>query len=153
MTPITLKGFIDFYYYDRVLQTTFTKCYKNPMVANNQHFDKPFPHMKGRKDALHSCRLLQEPCNSSYVNHPSSSRISLGETPGDKPEGSMAARIVGAAMELSGFSLLVSLRRRYRSLKVGLRNSSYRVLAKGGRQVYSGIFAAAVIYKARNLNL
>jgi hypothetical protein len=58
----------------------------------------------------HICRLLQEPCNSSYVNPPSNFRNSFGETPGEKQEGSMAAPVMGAAMEPSGFSPGVSPR-------------------------------------------
>jgi SET domain len=40
----------------------------------------------------------------------SNSRNSLQETPGEKPEGSRAARVVGAALESSGFSPGVSQR-------------------------------------------
>jgi hypothetical protein len=58
---------------------------------------------------------------AGYVASPtfSSSQNSLRETPGEKPESSRAARVVGAALEPSGFSPGVS-RRELRELeKVG----------------------------------
>jgi hypothetical protein len=49
----------------------------------------------------------------------SSSRNSLQETPGEKPEGSRAARVVGAALEPSGFYPGVSQREVRELEKVG----------------------------------
>jgi hypothetical protein len=62
-----------------------------------------------------NCRLIRPGLSykqSNWIsgNPPSSSRKSLGEIPGEKPEGSMAARFVGATMEPSGFSPGVSQR-------------------------------------------
>jgi hypothetical protein len=50
----------------------------------------------------------------------------LSETPGEKPGGSRAARVVGSALDPS-IGLQLSLRGSYGSLKMGLRNSSYIV--------------------------
>jgi hypothetical protein len=59
--------------------------------------------------------------SQGFLNMLSSSDNSLSETPGEKPEGSMAAQFVGAAMEPSGFSPGVSWGS-YRSLKACLKN-------------------------------
>jgi hypothetical protein len=50
------------------------------------------------------CRVLQEHCNSSYVNPPSSSHNSLAKTPGKKAVGSRAVPMNRADLEPSGFS-------------------------------------------------
>jgi hypothetical protein len=44
---------------------------------------------------------------------------SLRETPGEKPEGSRAARVMGAALEPSGFSPGVSRRELRELVKLG----------------------------------
>jgi hypothetical protein len=53
-----------------------------------------------------------------YVALPTFSN-SLRETPGEKPEGTGAARVVGAALEVSGFSPGVSQRELRELEKVG----------------------------------
>jgi hypothetical protein len=67
------------------------------------------------------CPVLQEACNSMFGNPPSSSRNSLTETPGEKPEGSRAAQVVATALEPSGFAPGISLRE-LRELEGGFPN-------------------------------
>jgi hypothetical protein len=70
---------------------------------------------KTRRYAYQPGKLYKQ-SNSSSGNPPLSSRYSLRETPGEKPEGSKVARFVWAALELSGFSPGVS-QREIRELK------------------------------------
>jgi hypothetical protein len=80
--------------YNWSLPIDITGCNSNPEKRTKQG-----------KRPKHYSRVSYKQSNSSSGNPPSSSRNSLLETTGEKPEGSRAAQFVWAALEPSGFSM------------------------------------------------